>query len=61
MFATVLNVITFILSVETWTKIFTVSQRIRDLDANGELQVVRDAMTLGMDILFPPDPVEPPV
>jgi len=53
MFMDILNVIAFILSAETWTKIFTVSKRIKELEANGEIQIVRDAMSLGMEILFP--------
>ena len=58
MFTAILNVISFLLSVETWTKIITVSQRIKELEANGEIQIVRDAMNLGMEILFPTE--EPP-
>ncbi len=62
MFTSILNVITFLLSIETWTKIITVSQRVKELEANGEIQVVRDAMTLGMEILFPTEtPPDEPV
>ncbi len=62
MFTSILNVITFLLSIETWTKIITVSQRIKELEANGEIQVVRDAMALGMEILFPTEtPPDEPV
>ena len=61
MFTNILNVITFILSVETWTKLITVSRRIKELEENGEIQIVRDAMTLGMEILFPPETPEEPV
>ena len=42
MFTDILNVIAFLLSIETWTKIITVSQRVKELEANGEIQVVRD-------------------
>ena len=63
MFTVILNIITFILSIETWTKLITVSRRMKELEASGEIQIVFDAINLGMEILFPAEetPEEPPV